>query len=46
VFSFFADGNNPVFLLWIIDKTKDETLTNAQENVFKRLTKQVKQECK
>lgn len=46
VFSFFANDRNPVFLLWIIDKTKNATLTDTQEAVFKALTKQLKQECK
>lgn len=46
VFSFFANDRHPVFLLWIIDKTKDETLTDTQEAAFKKLTKELKQECK
>ena len=46
VFSFFADRDNPVFLLWVIDKTKDETLTDAQEKVFKKLTASLKKECR
>lgn len=46
VFSFFADRNGPVFLLWIIDKTEDQTLTAAQESAFKRLTTQLKQELR
>ena len=46
VFSFFADLRHPVFLLWIIDNTKDDTLTDAQEQAFKRLTAMLKAECK
>ena len=46
VFSFFANDRNPVFLLWIIDKTKDKTLTRAQENTFAKLTAELKKECK
>lgn len=46
VFSFFANEACPVFLLWIIDKTKDANLTDAQAAVFKRLTSELKQECK
>lgn len=46
VFSYFVGEHFPVFLLWIIDKTKDATLTDAQEAVFKRFTKELKQECK
>ncbi|WP_413987833.1 type II toxin-antitoxin system RelE/ParE family toxin [Labrys okinawensis] len=46
VFSFFADERDPVFFLWIIDKSEDETLTDAQENAFKRLTSQLKKELR
>lgn len=46
VFSFFASEANPVFLLWVIDKTKDDTLTKEQEAAFKRLTTELKKECK
>jgi len=46
VFSFFANAAYPVFLLWIIDKTKDANLTDAQAAVFKRLTSELKRECK
>ena len=46
VFSFFADHANPVFLLWIIDKTDEDTLTDAQEKAFKALTTQLKKELR
>lgn len=46
VFSFFANDRHPVYLLWIIDKTKDDTLTDAQEKAFKALTSELKKECK
>ena len=46
VFSFFANAKCPVFLLWIIDKTKDATLTAEQEKAFKKLTTELKKECK
>lgn len=44
VFSFFADARDPVFLLWIIDKSEDDTLTAAQEKTFKLLTSALKKE--
>ncbi len=46
VFSFFADHANPVFLLWIIDKSDEDTLTDAQELAFKTLTMQLKKELR
>lgn len=46
VFSFFADHTNPVFLLWIIDTTDEDTLTDEQENAFKALTTQLKKELR
>lgn len=46
VFSFHYDDENPVFLLWIIDKSEDDNLTDAQENVFKELTTQLKKELR
>lgn len=46
VFSFFADHANPVFLLWIIDKTDEDTLTDEQENAFKALTTMLKKELR
>jgi hypothetical protein len=46
VFSFFADRRSPVFLLWMIDKSDDDTLTDAQENVFRTLTARLKKELK
>jgi hypothetical protein len=46
VFSFFADRNNPVFLLWVLDKTDEDTLTDAQEQAFKALTTALKKELR
>ena len=46
VFSFFANAAYPVYLLWILDKTKDANLTDAQTAAFRQLTFQLKQECK
>jgi hypothetical protein len=46
VFSFFANAVYPVVLLWIIDKTRDANLTDAQAAAFRQLTSQLKQECK
>lgn len=46
VFSFYADLHHPVFLLWIIDKAKESTLTEAQEQTFKTLTSLLKAECR
>ncbi len=46
VFSFFADRANPVFLLWLIDKSDDDTLTAEQENAFKALTAELKKELR
>lgn len=46
VFSFFADRANPVFLLWMIDKTAEDTLTAEQEKAFKALTTALKKELR
>jgi hypothetical protein len=46
VFSFFADRDNPVFLLWILDKSDDDTLTDEQEKAFKVLTARLKKELR
>ena len=46
VFSFFADRDNPVFLLWILDKSDDDTLTEEQEKTFKALTTRLKKELR
>jgi hypothetical protein len=46
VFSFFADHANPVFLLWLLDKTDEDTLTDAQEQAFKALTSELKKELR
>lgn len=46
VFSFFADRENPVFLLWVLDKSDEDTLTGEQENAFKALTTLLKKELR
>jgi hypothetical protein len=46
VFSFHTDARDPVFLLWLIDKTADDTLTDAQENAFRILTARLKKELR
>ena len=46
VFSFYADERYPVFLLWIIDKSDDDTLTDKQEKAFKKLTTELKKELR
>lgn len=46
VFSFFANASYPAFPLCIIDKTKDASLSDAQEAAFRKLTMELKQECK
>ena len=46
MFSFFADAANPVFLLWMIDKTDDESLTGEQKNAFKAALAKLKQELR
>ena len=46
VFSFYLDKQNPVFLLWLIDKAKDDTVSDAQEAVFKALTMTLKKELR
>ena len=46
VFSFFADADNPVFLLWVLDKTDEDTLTAEQEQVFKALISELKKELR
>ncbi len=45
-FSFYADRDNPVFLLWLLDKTDEDTLTDEQEKVFKKLTTELKKELR
>lgn len=45
-FSFFADRGNPVFLLWLLDKTDEDTLTDEQEKMFKVLTTELKKELR
>jgi hypothetical protein len=37
-FSFYMENDNPVFLLWLIDKSDDDGLTDAQEIIFRTLT--------
>ena len=46
VFSFFADRQNPVFLFWLLDKSDEDTLTDAQEKAFKTLTTYLKKELR
>ena len=46
VFSYFADYANPAFLLWILDKSDDDTLTDEQEKAFKALTTLLKKELR
>jgi hypothetical protein len=46
VFSLFMDGDYPVFLLWVIDKSEEDTLTDAQANAFRRVTGQIKEELR
>jgi len=46
VFSFYMDNDNPVFLLWLIDKSDDDSLTDAQENIFRTLTSALKKELR
>jgi hypothetical protein len=46
VFSFFADRDSPAFLLWILDKSDDDTLTDEQEKTFKALTTLLKKELR
>jgi len=46
VFSFYLDNDNPVFLLWLIDKSDDDSLTDAQENIFRTLTSALKKELR
>lgn len=46
VFSFYADRDNPIFLLWLLDKTGEDTLTDEQEQAFKKLTTALKKELR
>lgn len=46
VFSFFTDRQNPAFLLWLLDKSDEDTLTAEQEKTFKALTTQLKKELR
>lgn len=46
VFNFFADRDNPVFLLWLLDKVDEDTLTDEQEKAFKTLTTVLKKELR
>ena len=46
VFSLFTDRDNPAFLIWILDKSDDDTLTDEQEQAFKALTAQLKKELR
>ena len=46
VFSFYANRANPVFLLWMLDKTDEDTLSDQQEKAFKALTAMLKKEMR
>lgn len=46
VFSYFADRQNPAFLLWLLDKSDEDTLTDDQEKAFKALTTLLKKELR
>jgi hypothetical protein len=46
VFSFFADREGPAFLLWILDKSDEDTLTDEQESAFRALTTLLKKELR
>ena len=46
VFSFFADESNPVFLLWMIDKTDDDSLSGEQKKAFKAALATLKKELR
>jgi hypothetical protein len=46
VFSFFADRQNPAFLLWLLDKSDEDTLSDDQEKIFKALTTELKKELR
>lgn len=46
VFSFFADRDHPVFLLWMLDKTDEDTLSDEQEKAVKALTTALKKELR
>ncbi|WP_324262852.1 type II toxin-antitoxin system RelE/ParE family toxin [Altererythrobacter sp. H2] len=46
VFSFFADRENSVFLLWLLDKSDEDTLTDEQAKTFKQLTALLKKELR
>lgn len=46
VFSFFTDHDDPAFLIWILDKSDDNTLTDEQEKTFKALTTLLKKEMR
>jgi len=44
--SFYMDNDNAVFLLWLIDKSDDDSLTDAQENRVRTLTSALKKELR
>jgi len=46
VLSFYMDNDNAVFLLWLIDKSDDDSLTDAQENRVRTLTSALKKELR
>lgn len=44
VFSVFFNMSRPVYLLWVINKTKDENITDEQKKAFKSLISLIKKE--
>lgn len=46
ILSMIAAAIYPVFLLWMLDKTDEDTLTDEQEQVFKALTTELKKELR
>ena len=42
--TFYMDASTPVFLLYVIDKTAAESITDAQAKVLKQLAKTIKAE--
>lgn len=42
VFSFYINRRAPVFLLWIIDKTDEENVTDEQKAALKKVAKALK----
>ncbi len=46
VFSFYLDQSNPVFLLWLIAKSEDDSLSKEQKNEFKKALAILKKELR